>query len=358
MKPFYHPPPPSTSRDLPSPHSPLRRFDLQAVTSEWLSLTLDPSASTPSRSLATTPVPPTPPPLPTHLTPFFRAQGLKATSPVQSQRSSAVPPQIVPKTCPFEKGGHSFGRTPAALPFSQSPPPLPHSSFSSPLPDSTLQYSSGKGIAKTVLISKPEVLFCTDPEPIKTPTQVPPWHELNVQVNKSSKIPDIELQVKDPYDELFSMVLEGRTSTDDAGFSRLPLVDSPSATPSTASQSRFKLSTGESHQPAVKPTAVTKASSDPAGCVRLEVQIHRPTTVEPLSVSWGGQSKTLNEQPVKSRRPPSVGRSGFTELFIEEEEETREDKEENIRGFIERPSPQVEHGVSRTFKHCRALEEK
>lgn len=251
---------------------------------------------------------------------------------------------MVSKTCLFEKQGYTLGHTSAALPVSQSPPSLPHSLFSSPM-----QYSSSKGIAKTIYISKPEVLLCTEPEPIKTPTQVPPWHHSNVQVNKISEIPDIELRVKDPYDNLLSMVLEGRTSTDDADSSRLSLVDSPSSTPVTASQSRFKISAEESHRPAVKPTAVTKALSDPTGCVQSEVQFHKPTAVEPLSVPWGGQSKTLNGQYIESQRPPSVGRSGFTELFIEEEEETREDKEETIRGFIERPSPQVEHGVSCIF---------
>lgn len=340
MEPFYHPPPPATSRDLPSAHSPLRRFDLQAITSEWLSLTLDPSASTPSRSPTTTPAPPIPPPLPTHLTPFLKAQGLKAPSPVQSQRSVALQPPIVSKTL-FEKRGYTFCHTSAALPVSQSPPPLPHSLFSSPM-----QYSSSKGIAKTIYISRPKVLVCTEPEPIKTPTQVPPWHQSNVQVNKSSKIPDIELRVKDPYDNLLSMVLEGRTSTDDADSSRLSLVDSPSSTPDTASQSRFKISAEESHRPAVKCTAVTKALSDPTGCVQSEVQFPKPTAVEPLSIPWGGQSKTLNGQYMESQRPTSVG---FTELFIEEEEETREDKEETIRGFTERPSPQVEHGVSCIF---------
>ncbi|XP_028446796.1 sorbin and SH3 domain-containing protein 2 isoform X7 [Perca flavescens] len=62
IKPFYHLPPSSITRDLPSPHPLLRRLDLQAITNEWLSLTLDPSASTPACSLSTTPVPPTPPP--------------------------------------------------------------------------------------------------------------------------------------------------------------------------------------------------------------------------------------------------------------------------------------------------------
>uniref|UniRef100_A0A3P9JCS4 Sorbin and SH3 domain containing 2a n=1 Tax=Oryzias latipes TaxID=8090 RepID=A0A3P9JCS4_ORYLA len=64
VKPFYHLPPPSTTHDLLSPQPPLRRHDLQAVTSEWLALTLDLSAFPPTCSLTPTPAPPTPPPLP------------------------------------------------------------------------------------------------------------------------------------------------------------------------------------------------------------------------------------------------------------------------------------------------------
>ncbi|XP_075947603.1 sorbin and SH3 domain-containing protein 2 [Anarhichas minor] len=194
VKPLYHLPPSSATRDLPSRHPPLRRLDLQAITSEWLSLTLDPSASTPACSLTATPVPPTPPPLPTDLAPFLKAQEPKAPSPAPSKRVSALPPQRFSITSP--------GRlTSVALPFSQlplppppPPPPLPHPSFASPLPDSLLGYNSGKEIAQASHISKPEIMSCTMPEPIKSPTQVPLQDKSHVEVNKSSKIPDVKLQ--------------------------------------------------------------------------------------------------------------------------------------------------------------------
>ncbi|XP_051239599.1 sorbin and SH3 domain-containing protein 1 isoform X15 [Dicentrarchus labrax] len=377
IKPVYHLPLSPTTRDLPSPHPPLRRLDLQAITSEWLFLTMDPSASTPAHSLTTTPVPPTPPPLPTDFPPFLKAQEPKALSPVPSQRGFALPPQTSSRTPPLKEGRHSLGQTPTTLPFSQPephpppplpppPPPLSHSSFCSPLPDSSLQYNSGKGVAQTLHFPKPEVLSCTVPEPVTSPTQVPLCHKINV--NKSNKIPDIELHVKDPYDELLSMILDSSTSADDADFSRLSPVDSPPATLTSKSQSRFKQKSEEScqpalkptvvtpvsdlagklrlkaeefHQPAVKPTAVTPVS-DPSGSVRLEMQFHKPVTMEPLSISWGDQSETLNEQPVDSQRPQSVKGWGYTELFIEEEEETREDKEDDNKGVNERLSPQAD----------------
>ncbi|XP_074485675.1 uncharacterized protein LOC141764374 [Sebastes fasciatus] len=346
MEPFYHLPPSSTTRDLPSRHTPSRRLDLQAITDEWLSLTLEPSASTPAHSLTTTPVPPTPPPLPTDLAPLLREP--ISPSPAPSQRGFALPPQRFPITPPGR-----LGHTPAVLPFSQPPPPppppppLPHSSFTPPLPDSSLRYNIGKGIAQSLHISKPEILSCTVPEPIKSPTEVSLRHKSNVEVNKSSKIPDVKLQVKDPYDELLSMILDGSTSTCDSDFSRLPPVDS------NESRSRFKLKAEESHQPAVKPPEVPPAN-DSAVSARLEVQFHKPVTMEPLSVSWGGQSKTLNEQPVEPQRPPSVKGRGYTELFIEEEDEAIEDTVEDVKGFNERLSPQA--GVSPStltrLPHC------
>lgn len=158
--------------------------------------------------------------------------------------------------------------------------------------------------------------------------------------------------MKDPYDELLSIIMNGCTSTDDADFSRLPLVDSPSAPITKASQSRFKMKTEDFHQPAVKTTAISPAS-DSAGSGRLQVQLHQPATTEPLCVTWRGQSDTLNEQPGQSQSPPLVERSGYTELFIEEEEESREDKVEDIGGCNERLSPQVEHGVSCIFSVCK-----
>ncbi|XP_056228929.1 sorbin and SH3 domain-containing protein 2 isoform X4 [Seriola aureovittata] len=365
IKPFYHLPPSSTTHDLPSPHPSLRRLDLQAITDEWLSLTMVPSASTPAHSFTTTPVPPTPPPLPPDLTLFQKALEPKTPSPSPSpspaptQRSFALPPQIFSRTPPFKEGRLSLGHTPAALPFSQPPPPLPpppssppppppapHVSLTSPSPDSSLRYNSSKGFTETaqmLCIAKPEVLSCTaGPEPIKPVTQTPQWHKSTAPVNKSGKSPDIELRVKDPYDELLSMILDGSTSKNNVDFSRLSPIDSPPATPTSESQSRFKLKDEESRQPAGKPQAVTPASES-AGSVRLEVLFHKPVMMEPLSVSWGEQPKTLNDdEPVEFQRPPSVKGKGYTELFIEEEDDALEEKEEDVRVFNERLSPQAD----------------
>ncbi|XP_069386010.1 sorbin and SH3 domain-containing protein 2 isoform X2 [Paralichthys olivaceus] len=352
-KPFYHLPPSSTTRDLPSPHPSLRRLDLQAVTNEWLSLTLDTTASTPAHSRTTTPAPPTPPPLPVDFAPFQAAHELKtplsspSPSPAPTQRGFALPPQTFPRNSPFRE----MRLTPAVQPFPQPPPPppppppaAPHPSLISPQTDSFLQHNSSRGCTETAQmfhIATPEVLFCASPEPEKSLTQIPQWYKSTAPATKSTKQPDIELQVKDPYDELLSMILDDSTSTDDVGVSRLSPIDSPPATPTNESQNRLKLN-AESHHLVGKPPSVTPASK-PAGSVRLEVQFLKPVTMEPLSVAWGGQPKSLNEdEPVESQRPLSVKGKGFTELFIEEEDEALEEKEEDVRVLNERLSPQAD----------------
>uniref|UniRef100_A0A3Q3IFG1 Sorbin and SH3 domain containing 2a n=1 Tax=Monopterus albus TaxID=43700 RepID=A0A3Q3IFG1_MONAL len=321
VKPFYHLPPSSTTHDLPSFHPSKTRLGLQTITSEWLSLTMDPSASALVRPLTTSPVPPTPPPLPSELASFLKAQDTKASSPVPNQRGYTLPTQTLSRTPPLKEGRLSLGHTPVVLPFSQTPPspppPIPYFSVTSPSTDSSQMTHT----------AKPDILPCTVQEQIKSPRQIS-------QQGKSA------VQVKDPYDELLNMIQDDSTDS-----SRLFPVDSPPATLTSESQSRFKLKAEESRQPAGKPRVVSPASKS-AGSVRLEAQLHKPVMMEPLSVIWGGQSQTLNiEESFELQRPPSVKGKGFTELFIEEEDETLEDKEKDVALLKERLSLQVEHGV-------------
>uniref|UniRef100_A0A3Q3LJL7 Osteoclast-stimulating factor 1 n=1 Tax=Mastacembelus armatus TaxID=205130 RepID=A0A3Q3LJL7_9TELE len=342
VKPFYHLPPSSTNYDIPSPHSSLTRLDLQAVTNEWLSLTLDPSASSPARSLTTTPVPPTPPPLPTGFTPFLKAQEPTSPPPELPQRGYPLPPQTFSGTIPFNEGTLSLGHTSVVLPFPQTPPPPFPPHFTSLPPDLSVQYNKSREPTETLQMShvgKPEVLPCTVPQSIKSPIQVAQWHKSPVPFNKSSKAPEIELQVKDPYDELLSMIMDGSALTGDAEFSRLSMVDSQPVTLTSESQSKFKVK-AEPHQPAGKPPAVTPVSES-TGSVQVEVQVHKPVMMEPLSVMWEGQSKTLSDdQRIESQRPASVNGKRYTELFIEEEDEALEDKEMDDTVLSGRLNPQ------------------
>ncbi|XP_026215549.1 sorbin and SH3 domain-containing protein 1 isoform X3 [Anabas testudineus] len=343
VKSFYHLPPSSTICDLPSSHPSLTRLDLQAITNEWLSLTMDSSSFTPAHSLTTTPIPPTPPPLPIDLASFPRAQAPKIPSPAPSQR------ETISRTPPFKDRTLSLGHTPVVLPITQPPlpppppPPDPHSSSISPMPDSLLQYNRSRGFTETAKMShiaKPKVLSCTSPEPQKSSTQIPHHHKSTVQVSKGSKAPDVQLQLEDPYDELLSMVLDGSPSTHVVESTRLSLKDSSTSTLTTESKSRWcKLNTEQSHQPAATP------ASESAGSVWLDVQFHKPVTMEPLFITWGGQSKAVNDvEPIESERPPLVKEMGYTELFIEEDDDALEGKEEDVRVINERLSPQA--GVS------------
>lgn len=283
LEPFHHLLPSAPTRDTPAPYSRPRRSNLQSVTSEWLSLTLDPSTPTPTHSLTPTPAPPTPPPLPSDLTLFLRAP-----SPSSPHRNLT---QAGSRTPPFRQ---SLG------PSSQISAPLPYLLRSSPSADSSFRQRA-KGLAQTRHISKPKLMFCTEVGPVKSPPAPRPQHSLNLQ--GEPKAPDPDPLVTDPSDGLSATILNGCSGTDQAG----------------VVETRQRLSDPNPEQP---PRAT-------AGAVRS----HQPVRAEPLSRFTAAQ----NERP-ESPMAPAVGRSSCTELFIEEEED--------VLGCRERAPPQVEHGVS------------
>ncbi|XP_047222359.1 sorbin and SH3 domain-containing protein 1 isoform X16 [Girardinichthys multiradiatus] len=345
IKPFYHLPPPFTSCDLPSPqHSP-RRLDLQAVTSEWLSLKQDQSAPTPTQSLTATPLPPTPPPLPADFASLLMAQEPPSVSPSPSQKGFSFSYRQPSRAPLFSEGGAGLGHSTTVLPFSQPspppPPPLPppvSSSFTSALRDHLVIHKC-KGLHvfeadKTSSFTKPNLLTCTKSVPGKLPT-LPEQHQ-SAYENKSSRLPDIELHVKDPYDELLSVVLDKSSSADDANVTKGP---SLCVKMNGESQSRwFQNKVQQSSQPA--------ETSVPSSTVPLKVQFHKPLAIKPLSILTEEQPVSVNEQLVDTQRPPSVEGKTYTELFIEEEDEDMDDKEENVRMLNERLSPQAEASSS------------
>lgn len=173
-------------------------------------------------------------------------------------------------------------------------------------------------------------------------THCPEQHNSDTCENKSSTLPDIELYVKDPYDDLF-VVLGGPSRADD-DISKVLLLDSPPDKLAESQSKWYQNKDQQHHQPAVKPT-VDEVNESP-GSIRLKVQFHKPLTVKPQPVLWGeqGLSKDADAQSL-----PSVEGMGYTELFIEEEDEELKDKEKDTRVLNERLSPQVEHGVE--FEH-------
>lgn len=190
--------------------------------------------------------------------------------------------------------------------------------------------------------TQPEFSSCTASVPVKSPSQLPQQQKSTVQVQKHSKSPDIELQVKDPYDELLSMILDGSSSTDDGASLRLSPVGFPPAELNVEPQSRWLQPKAEENSHPEKNHAVAPAS-DITSSMWLEVQFHKPVIMEPILKEE--QSKTVIEEPFEPQQPPSVKGELFTELFIEEEDDTRQDKEEDIKVLNERLSPQVESMV-------------
>uniref|UniRef100_A0A3B5Q7N9 Sorbin and SH3 domain containing 2 n=1 Tax=Xiphophorus maculatus TaxID=8083 RepID=A0A3B5Q7N9_XIPMA len=352
IKSFYLLPP-----SLPSPQPSVRTLDLQAITSEWLSLTLDPSAPTSTPSFTATPLPPTPPPLPADLAPLLTAQEPTSASPAASHKGfsfSHRPPSRSPVSSDSRAGS---GHTPAALRLSQPSPPLPpplpppvSSSFTSTLSDS-LSTHNGKRLQvseadNALSFTRPQPLTCTKSVTGKFSSHLPE-QQLSALAHESGKLPDIELRVRDPYDELLSAAPD-EFSSDDTDISKEPSVEFICAKVNGESQSRW-------FQNNVQQLSPLAAASDSPGTVHLKLQFHEPLSVKPLSVFIEEQPVSVNEELVEPHRPPSEQEHIYTELFIEEEDEDMTDKEENIRELNGRISPQAEASSSSQLPHSDRL---
>lgn len=266
MEPFHHLLPSATTRDTPSPYSRPRRSDLQSVTSEWLSLTLDPSTPTPTYALTPTPVPPTPPPLPSDLTPF-----LKAPSPSSPHGSLT---QAVSRTPLLHQGQQSLAQS------SQISAPLPYRLRSSPSPDSSFRQRA-KGLAQTRHISQPKLMFCTEVGPVKSPPVPRPQHSLNLQAESTSD--------RGP---LVPHILNGWTGSDQAG----------------AVQTCQSISDPNTEQPP-RPTAAAVRSHQPARAEPLVgrlVESQRAPAVEGSSYTELFIEEEEDVLGCRERAPPQV----------------------------------------------------
>ncbi|XP_017160613.1 sorbin and SH3 domain-containing protein 2 isoform X7 [Poecilia reticulata] len=343
IKSFYHLPP-----SLPSPQPSVRTLDLQAITSEWLSLTLDPSAPTPTPSLTATPLPPTPPPLPADLTPLLTAQEPTSASAAASHKGFSFSHQPSSRSPVSSDRRAGLGHTPAALCLSQPSPPLPpplpppvSSSFTFVLPD-RLSMRNGKQLQvsesdSAFSFTRPQPLTCTKSVTGTFPSHLPE-QQPSAPAHESSKLPDIELHVRDPYDELLSAAPD-EFSADDTDISKEPSVEFICAKLNGESKSRW-------FQNNIQQPSPPAAAGDSPGTVHLKPQFHEPLSMKPLSVFIEEQPASVNEELVDPHRPPSEQGHTYTELFIEEEDEDMTDKEENIRELNERISPQAETSSS------------
>ncbi|XP_014897479.1 sorbin and SH3 domain-containing protein 2 isoform X7 [Poecilia latipinna] len=330
IKSFCHLPP-----SLPSPQPSVRTLNLQAITSEWLSLTLDP-------------LPPTPPPLPADLAPLLTAQEPTSASAAASHKgfSFSHQPSSRSPVCSDRRAG--LGHTPAALRLSQPSPPLPpplpppvSSSFTSALPD-CLSMRNGKQLQvsesdNALSFTRPQPLTCTKSVTGTFPSHLPE-QQPSAPAHESGKLPDIELHVRDPYDELLSAAPD-ELSADDTDISKKPSVEFICAKLNGESQSRW-------FQNNVQQPSPPAAAGDSPGTVHLKPQFDEPLNMKPLSVFIEEQPVSVNEELFVPHRPPSEQGHTCTELFIEEEDEDMTDKEENIRELNERISPQAETSSS------------
>ena len=189
------------------------------------------------------------------------------------------------------------------------------------------------------------VFFCTEPEPVASPTEVPEWYRSITQpVEIKKQPPSHKQQVVDPYDQLLSMILDSPLSNEYGGVIQLPQEKPIPTMLSNESQSHVQLE-AEIHSP------ITLADESQSN-VMLEAEFHRPLTMEPLL--WDTQSKTLSREQTESYRLQTVKAVGFSELFIEEEEDANEEKGRMEEG--ENKQMAAEIGVV-TSDHSEGLSE-
>lgn len=173
------------------------------------------------------------------------------------------------------------------------------------------------------------------------PTQLPE-HKAPAHAGERSKTPDIELRVKDPYDELLSIIPADSNPTDEAFRTS---VNSPLTKLSWESPSKQGQQKEASHQAALK-TQTVNATDKLTPNAPLEAPVYTPVTVKPSPYLLREQQKTQNKDTGECQRPPPGAAEDCTELFIEEEDEAKMDKEEDTPVLNERLCFQVEHGVS------------
>ncbi|XP_072318360.1 uncharacterized protein [Eucyclogobius newberryi] len=328
-KPFYHhrlPPSP-----LPAPRPPL----LQAITNEWLALTLDSGGG----SLSSTPAPPTPPPLPPDFAASARPPRSGAPSSAPSFcRDLASPPPAPGRAQPAAARSTPVSPPPAPRQFARTPPATtPAPPFSRYARDAPGQTQPKTHTDEALPWTRPQI-FKTSPVPLQlkpAPREVSgeePPVIVTALIKDHSEIKlgskdrcDVELRVKDPYDKLLAMILSGSSSTEDVADSRL----SPEPLPPPA---RTSWPQGGLKSP--QPKEEVRAGRRLSGRICLE--LHSPVTVKTLLDLW---DRPASASPVESERPPSVRGSARTELFIEEEEE---EEEEELRELNERLGPQAE----------------
>ncbi|KAG7249245.1 hypothetical protein CRUP_023709, partial [Coryphaenoides rupestris] len=274
-------PAPPTPPPLPPPppaSSAQRALQLQAITDEWLSLTLE----TPTRGPGT-PAPPTPPPLPAHHHHHYLPLLPQTPPPAPPRRGLTPPPP--PWRASSGQSSPAFGRVmpegnrslvPLVAPPPPSPPPPPPPPTPQPSP-----YRAGSGR-----------LFCTEmvkhPRLVEHPEVLPQrgWGSSGSSVAERGRESG---KTADPYEQLLAMILDFVTGEEDdekAPARRSPPERSPMYRPPGESHRKQpgKLDSAETTTRTLKATPAAPVGQS-TSAVRL--QRHKPETIEPpMSVGW------------------------------------------------------------------------
>ncbi|XP_073676165.1 sorbin and SH3 domain-containing protein 2 isoform X1 [Garra rufa] len=208
VRPLYNSPSPSVRPLSSSFPSPLRAAHLQAITSEWLALTLGLSPSgTPA---------PTPPPFPSNFQPYYEVlDSAISPSPASSMlgRSPALTPHI---STPVHKEGHFIPITSPKSYMSPDPSPSPQPYLTSasftPSPTSPIFDSSPRSSSVIEILSsqkadlaEKELQLFSDHKDLHKPGKTDPpklLSPIDLVVLEACKSPLDILPPKDPEDDL------------------------------------------------------------------------------------------------------------------------------------------------------------
>ncbi|KAG7260208.1 hypothetical protein CRUP_017495 [Coryphaenoides rupestris] len=318
-------PAPPTPPPLPPPPPPApsaqRALRLQAITDEWLSLTLD----TPTRGPGT-PAPPTPPPLPAHHHHHYLPLLPQTPPPAPPRRGLTPPPP--PWRASSGQSSPAFGRVmpegnrslvPLVAPPPPSPPPPPPPPTPQPSP-----YRAGSGR-----------LFCTEmvkhPRLVEHPEVLPQrgWGGSGSSVAERGRESG---KTADPYEQLLAMILDFVTGEEDdekAPARRSPPERSPMYRPPGESH-RKQPGKLDSAEPTTRTLKATPAAPVGQSTSAVRLQRHKPETIEPpMSVGWQRPVTPASAPPApveEAGRLPTLTEEGCIELFIQEEEEEEEEE--------------------------------
>ncbi|KAL2098083.1 hypothetical protein ACEWY4_007290 [Coilia grayii] len=307
------------------PRSRSHKHPLQAITEEWLALTLDlqgllspcsTTTTTPATSVCSTPVPPAPPPFPICLLPQ-----LGSDSPVTSVTPPAPPKRGL---TPPPRSHHPTARLGlSSLDYPWSPPPCKSPSPVDSQNVPTSAHSLWSDSRSRDIEEKHLCLYTDQAESDYSMQPTCPAQSSLYRRSEEWQVDTGQTGKLDPYDELLSMLLDSQTKSEDRVKLSDPLDRGNSIICSDESKSKETIV----HKP-LCPSTPSLLSIRPQSSGNSESDLYRKQTEDILSGVFGSTSKITHGYSDSINSITSIGEAGLPELYIQEEEEEELPQEE------------------------------